>query len=324
MSFKPKNIFMEAVNAEDRIRPYIRETPLDPSPFLSRENSGDISLKLENWQITGSFKLRGALNKILALRPEEQNAGIFTASSGNHGAAVAYALHLFNLKGTIFLPEYASTAKLDALRLYRPEIHMYGDDCVKAENQARRTAAEHNGVFISPYNDPLIIAGQATAGLEILKQSRRLDFILVPVGGGGLISGVAGVLKHRRPGIEVIGVQPENSPVMHESVKAGRIVKYPSKPTLSDGTAGGLEEGSLTFDICREWVDDFILVSEEEIASSLLWLLQHQHMLVEGSAALPVAALKQQKKRFYGKNGALIITGSKLNLDTLRHLLCAP
>lgn len=324
MSFKPKNIFMEAVNAEDRIRPYIRETPLDPSPFLSRENSGDISLKLENWQITGSFKLRGALNKILALRPEEQNAGIFTASSGNHGAAVAYALHLFNLKGTIFLPEYASTAKLDALRLYRPEIHMYGDDCVKAENQARRTAAEHNGVFISPYNDPLIIAGQATAGLEILKQSRQLDFILVPVGGGGLISGVAGVLKHRRPGIEVIGVQPENSPVMHESVKAGRIVKYPSKPTLSDGTAGGLEEGSLTFDICREWVDDFILVSEEEIASSLLWLLQHQHMLVEGSAALPVAALKQQKKRFYGKNGALIITGSKLNLDTLRHLLCAP
>ncbi len=318
------NNYEKAVNAARCIRPYIRKTPLEKSPFLSQEFKGRIYLKLENWQITGSFKLRGALNKILSLRPEEKNAGIITASSGNHGAAVAYALHLFDLKGTIFLPDYASPAKLDALRVYQPEIHLFGDDCVKAEIKAQRTADEQNRVFISPYNDPLIVAGQATAGLEIIEQGRKLDFVIVPVGGGGLISGIAGVLKHKWPEIEVIGAQPQNSPVMYESIKAGRVVDIPSKPTLSDGTAGGMEAGSITFDICRELVDDFILVSEEEIAAALRWMLQFQHMLVEGAAALSLAALFQQKKRFSEKTGALLITGSKLTLDKLRQVLDEP
>ncbi len=319
-----QRIYEAALKADSRIRPYIRKTPLEASPFLSRENQGHIYLKLENWQITGSFKLRGALNKILALKPEEQKAGIITASSGNHGTAVAYALELFNLKGTIFLPDYASPAKLDALRVYGPEIHLFGDDCVKAENKAHQTANRDKRVFISPYNDPLIIAGQATAGLEIIRQCKELEFVLVPVGGGGLISGIAGVLKRHWPGIRIIGVQPESSAVMYESIRADRVVDIPSQPTLSDGTAGGMEAGSITFDICRELVDDFILVSEAEIAKALRWMLRYQHMLVEGAAALPLAALRQQKDRFSGKTGALLITGSKLSLDTLRQVLTEP
>ena len=316
-----QNIFDSAVEADKRIHPYIRETPLEESLFLSRENDGSVYLKLENWQITGSFKLRGALNKILSLDPEKQAGEIITASSGNHGAAVAYVLHRFNLKGTIFLPEYASPAKLEALRVYNPDIRLFGDDCVIAEKKARRTAAEQNQIFISPYNDPLIIAGQATAGLEIIRRSQSLDFAVVPVGGGGLISGVAGILKHRWPEIKIIGAQPENSPVMYESVKAGRIVDYPSKSTLSDGTAGGLEENSITFDICRELVDDFILLSEKEIATAVHWMLKYQHMLVEGAAALPLAAWRQQRSRFRGKRGVLIITGAKLTLEKLRNIL---
>jgi threonine dehydratase len=316
------DIYAEAVKAAERIQPYIRETPLEKSSFLSQEYGNDIFLKLENWQITGSFKLRGALNKILSLKPEEQAAGIITASSGNHGSAVAHTLHQFGLKGTIFLPESASPAKLDALRVYNPEIHLFGDDCVKAENKARRTADEQDQVFISPYNDPLIVAGQGTAGLEIIQQGPKLDFIIVPVGGGGLISGVAGVLKHHWPNIEVIGAQPQNSPVMCASIHAGRIIDIPSQPTLSDGTAGGLETGSITFDICRELVDDFILIPEDEIAAALRWMLRRQHILVEGAAALPVAALLRQKERFSGKTGVLLITGSKLSLEQLKTILC--
>lgn len=323
--FKLKSdLYTEAAAAAERIHPYIRKTPLEKSPFLSQEFGSEIFFKLENWQITGSFKLRGALNKILSLEPEERSAGIITASSGNHGTAVAYALHLFGLKGTIFLPDYASPAKLDALGVFNPDIHLFGDDCIKAENKARQTAKEQNRVFISPYNDPLIIAGQGTSGLEIIQQGPKLDFVIVPVGGGGLISGVAEVLKHHWPNVNIIGVQPQNSPVMYESIQAGRIVDIPSQPTLSDGTAGGMEAGSITFDICRKLVDDFILVTEKEIAAALRWMLRRQHMLVEGAAALPVAALQQQKARFTGKTGALLITGSKLTLDKLKQVLDEP
>jgi threonine dehydratase len=316
-----KTIRHEAQLAEDRIRPHIRETPLEYSPFLSRETGAAVYLKLENLQLTGSFKLRGAMNKVLSLSSEELGRGAVTASSGNHGHAFAYLTERFDFPGTIFLPETTEPGKIDTLKTYGAEIRIQGDDCVRAEAAARADAADRGLSYISPYNDLQVIAGQATVGIELARQAEGLDAVLAPVGGGGLIAGIAAWLKSGDSDITIIGCQPENSRVMYESIRAGRILDLESLPTLSDGTAGGIEAGSLTFPVCRDLVDGFVLLSEEEIRDALRLVLEKHHILIEGAAALPVAALRKEPAHFQGQRVALVLSGSALSLATLRKIL---
>jgi threonine dehydratase len=311
----------ETLIAEKRIRKYIRETPVEHSPYLSQLGSCSVYLKCENLQLTGSFKLRGAVNKLLSFSKQELEKGLMTASSGNHGAAFAWLMKKFDLKGTIILPEITAPTKIESLLLYGVEIEQVGDDCIKAERFARKTAQTQGLSYIPPYNDPQIIGGQGTIGIELTRQVPRVDCVVVPVGGGGLISGIAGYLKSGNPDIEILGCQPENSAVMHASVKAGQILDLDSKPTISDGSAGGIEQNSITFPICQELVDDFILLTEEEIISALKLILEKHYLLIEGAAALSVAAFLKQKNRFKGKNVVLILSGSKISLATLRHIL---
>lgn len=315
------NIHDEIVTAEKRIRPHVRETWLEYSPWLSGTNDGRVSLKLENLQLTGSFKIRGAANKLLSLSGAEKGKGVVTASSGNHAAAMAHLLQEFAIDGTIYLPKTASKAKIQKLRSHAAKIKLIGEDCIVAERAARKDAEASGRTFISPYNDIHIIAGQGTVGMEMLRRTGAVDTVLVPVGGGGLIAGIGAFLKHVRPDIDIIGCQPENSAVMYESVKAGRILDMPSKPTLSDGTAGGIEAGAVTFDICRKVVDDFILVSEEEIRNALRLLVEKHAMLVEGAGALTVAAFLKTSERFQGKNIVLVVSGRNVGLDQLKRIL---
>ena len=315
------NILTESTQAEERIRPYIRETPLEPALSLSRRGQSHVYLKLENLQPTGSFKLRGAMNKLLNLTPAERVRGIVTASSGNHGAAVAYGLRCLASQGQIFVPEHASPTKVEMIRSLGAEVHVYGDDSSVTELHARSYAGQNGLVYISPYNDEQIIAGQGTIGVELARQLTPVDVVFVTVGGGGLISGVAGYLKSAMPKIKVIGCLPENSPVMAASVKAGRIVEMVSLPTLSDGSAGGIEPGAITFELCQRLVDDYVLVSEEEIKAAMRLVIETQHMLIEGAAGVAVAAYLKTAKRYRAQNVVIIICGANISLETLKSVL---
>lgn len=317
----PLDVKQETLEAENRIRSYIRETPLVHSPSLSRKTGCAVYLKLENWQITRSFKLRGAFNKLLSVAEVARKKGIVTASSGNHGAATAHASKTLGIRAKIVLPESASPAKVETLLSYGVEIVQHGDDCILAEQHGRRLADVEDRIYIPPYNDAKIIGGQGTVGVEIERQTDKVDAVFVPVGGGGLIGGIAGYLKSLHPEIRIIGCQPEHSAVMAASVEAGRILDIASKPTISDGSAGGIESGSVTFDLCRTLVDEFILVSEEEITQSLLLILKNHHLIVEGSAVLSVASLLREAGRFEGKTVALILSGAKISLELLRFIL---
>ncbi len=316
------DIVIEAYKAEQNIKNRIRETPLEFSPYLSSIGNGQVYLKLENFQLTGSFKIRGAFHKLLSLPAEKKNKGIITASSGNHGMAVSYALQKLGLKGKIFLPQNTSQTKIEILKDNQAEMELYGDDCVKAENHARQTAEKKGMEWISPYNDPQIIGGQATLGIELLKQIKKIDAVLVPVGGGGLISGIAACLKAENKETIVIGCQPINSCVMYESIKAGRILELESKPSLSDATVGGIEIGSITFELCQKLVDDFILVSEQEIEEAILLCLRKHQFLIEGAAALPLASYLKALERFEGKAVVLILSGARISFDQLENILC--
>ena len=320
---KPNHLDLtrEAPAAERRIKDYVRETPLEFSPYLSALGMCSVYLKLENLQKTGSFKYRGAANHILSLSQADRDRGLVTASTGNHAAAVACVLGEIGSRGTVYLPENTSKTKLEALRVYGTELKFHGTDCVQAETHARETAKANGQVYIPPYNHPRIIAGQATVAVELERQLDRIDIVLVPVGGGGLMSGMAGYLKESNSSLVAVGCQPENSSVMYESVRQGKIVDMDSLPTLSDGTSGGIEKDSLTFDICRRCVDDFVLVSEDEIKNALTLLIDKHHLLVEGAAALSVASFIKLKDRFKDKNVVLVISGNKISLETLRSVV---
>lgn len=315
------DVLKETLEAEERIRPHIRRTPLDHSRYLSDLTGGEVYLKLENTQITGSFKLRGAVNKLLSLGDEERARGIVTASTGNHAAATAWALARFGIEGTIFVPNTAAPAKIGNLRRLGANLEFAGDDCVDTEIFARRTAEESGRVFVSAYSDPKIVGGQGTIGIELERELDAMDVVVAPIGGGGLIGGLAGYLKAKTPNLTIIGCQPENSAVMYESVMAGEIVERESLPTLSDGTAGGIEPGAITVDLCRDLVDEYVLLGEEEIGEAIRTLIDTHSVLVEGAAALSVAALQKSAARFKGQRVVLILSGSRISLDTLRSVL---
>ncbi|MBL8699601.1 MAG: pyridoxal-phosphate dependent enzyme, partial [Alphaproteobacteria bacterium] len=234
------DVVAEVEAAERRIRPHVRETPLVEA---ADSGAGGVRLfyKCENLQHTGSFKARGALSKLLSLSAEEVRRGIVTASTGNHGAATAFAARRIGARAIVYVPEGASPAKLAAIARLGGEIRRHGEDSVESELKARMVAEETGAVFVSPYNDPQVVGGQGTIGVELARALDRIDIVYVAVGGGGLIGGIAGWLTARRPDVRIVGVQPENSQVMRQSVLAGRMLELPSLPTLSDGTAGGVE-----------------------------------------------------------------------------------
>jgi threonine dehydratase len=316
------NVTEEVLQAEKRIRPYTRQTILEYSRFLSRLGEANVYCKLENLQHTGSFKVRGAMNKLLALTAHERERGVVTASTGNHGMAVAYSLDKLHTPGIIFVPKNTTASKVKEIERMGAVVRYYGEDTVHTEVHARQYAAQTDAMYVPPYNDPQVIGGQGTIGLELARQLDQIDVVFVSLGGGGLISGIAGYLKNIRPEVQVIGCSPENSQVMIQSVNVGRILDLPSLPTLSDGTAGGIEAGSITFELCRDLVDDYITVTEDEIKESLLLFIQNHHILIEGAAAVAIASYLKIHERFTGKNVVIIICGANIDLETLKKILC--
>jgi threonine dehydratase len=246
---------------------------------------------------------------------------VVTASSGNHGIAVAFGLHTLQIPGTIFVPENTSSAKVTAIRNYGVDLRFWSTDCLLTEIHARSFAAHNDMVYISPYNDVHVLGGQGTIGIELCQQIKHIDTLLVAVGGGGMISGIAEYLKTVFIHTEVIGCSPELSPVMAKSIQAGHILEIESLPTLSDGTAGGIEQDSLTFALCQRLVDDYILVSEEEIRQAIHLFIETHHMLIEGAAAVPLAALLKALERFKDKTVVIVLCGANLSLETLKSIL---
>ncbi|MDE0143427.1 MAG: threonine/serine dehydratase [Caldilineaceae bacterium] len=307
--------------AASRIRPHIVETPLLLSPTLSKRTGAQVYLKLENRQHTGSFKLRGATNKLLNLTAEERARGVVTASTGNHALAVAHAATLLNINATIFLPEAASPRKVEKLEAFPVALCRTPGDALNAEISARQAAQQLSQPFISPYNDPHIIAGQGTIAVELLRQQPQLAAVFVTVGGGGLMGGVASCLNASHRAIQTFGCQPDNSAVMLASVRAGRIVETESLPTLSDGSAGGIEPHSVTYDLCQNHVDHWLTVSEAEIATAMRLIHRESGECIEGAAGVAVASLLKTGKHFAGQRLAVVICGGNVDSDSWQQVL---
>ena len=313
-------IHQEVLKAENRIRKFIRKTPIEFSPYLSKLCNCNVYLKLESEQLTGSFKIRGAFNKLLTCK-NELNNGFITASTGNHGKAVAYVSKMLNIKGTVYVPTKVSQTKLEAIKIYGINIKKYDGTSGKTEIHARRVAEKQKIQFISPYNDIDIAAGQGTVGYEAWEQLQNIDAIFVCIGGGGLISGVAGYLKHKNKNLKVFGCEPRNSCAMSASIKVGNVIEVEHKPTLSDGSAGGIEPGSITFDFCKKYVDEYIQVSEKEIKNAMIFMIEKHHKIIEGAAAVPIASLIKKKNLHRNKNIVVVLSGSGVGIDVIRDVV---
>jgi len=307
--------------AASRIREHVRQTPFEKSELISKMTGAEVWLKMENQQFTGSFKFRGAINKMLSLDDAQRKSGIYAASTGNHGAAVALASKILGVPCLVYVPENSSEAKLENMKNFEANIKVFGSDCMEGEIEARKVAKNTGGIYVSPYNDPEIVFGQGTIAEEIHSQCDGLDTIIVSVGGGGMISGVGGYLKSVWPDIEVIAASPKNHAVMIKSLEKGEIIKIKPIPTISDGTAGGVEEGSITFDYCQNFVDHSILLSEQEIEAGILHMIEKERVLVEGAAGTSIAALIKMKDHLKNKRVGIIICGKNISLDVLQRIL---
>ena len=311
----------QILEAVSRIDNFARETTFCRSEYFSRHLKGQVYFKLENQQVTGSFKVRGALNKIFSLTESEKQRGVLSASTGNHGAAVAHASREADINCNIYVPNGSSEAKLSNIRILGANITVFGDDCVEAEAKARELSQLNEVPYVSPYNDVKVMAGQGTLGVEIKNQIDELDAIIISVGGGGLMAGTASYLRSVWPKIKIIGCSPENSAVMIHSMEAGKILELESLPTLSDGTAGGVEDDSITFPLCCDLISETVLLSEQEIKEAMVLYMQHEHQLIEGAAGTAVAALLKMKDQLKGKRVGVVICGGNIALDTLREVI---
>src|SRR5258708_3088006 len=272
------------LHAHDAIRSSVLETPCDDVSNLVFGLPLRLLFKREDLQHTGSFKLRGATNKLLLLSQEEQAAGVIAASNGNHGLGVAAAAKSLGVRAEVYVSSHVSTAKASRIEDLGALIRRAGSDPLDAELAGRAAAVESGKVFISPYNDADVMAGQGTIAVELLRQAPEIDAVFVAVGGGGLIGGVGAYLKWASPKTEMIGCWPENSPVLYESIKAGRIIDVPEQPTLSESTAGGLEERSIPLDIFREVIDRSVLGQEYEILVAMCLLINQKAYILDGQA----------------------------------------
>ena len=299
----------------------VRETPLDESGIFSERTGASFLLKGEHLQRTGSFKMRGAMNKVLCLNDEERENGIITASSGNHGMATTQAARVGRLEATIYLPETVSPLKLSNMKRLGANTVLVPGNGVEAEIVGRGAAGREGKTFVSPYADLEIIAGQGTIGLELAEQCPDLAAVYVCVGGGGLISGIGSYLKAQRPDVEIIGCWPENAPAMHLCMEKGEIYDTPETRTLSDGSAGGVEEGAITFPICQQVIDRHMLISESEIASAMRDMAANENFIIEGAAGVALAAALKNASDYRGRKIAVVICGRNIALDTFRSVM---
>ncbi|MHA2143088.1 MAG: threonine ammonia-lyase [Candidatus Thorarchaeota archaeon] len=288
-----------------------KRTPVVRSDTLSELCRAEVFLKLENQQHTGTFKMRGAYNRMSHLSPDEKAKGVVTASSGNHAQGVAYAAQQLGILATIVVPDQVSKAKLANLQKYKVEL-VRGGGFDEVETKARMMAKTQGLTYISPYNDFMVMAGQGTIGLEIVEEVEKFDSIVVPVGGGGLISGIAVAVKSLKPNTEVIGVQTEGSSTFYWSWKAGKVVVVEETDTLAEAFLGGVEEGSVTLDVCMENVDDIVLVNEETVADGIRLLWKEQGQVIEGAGATSISPLLNNPERFYGRTVVCVVSGGNI------------
>ncbi len=304
--------------AYNRFGDQVLKTPIVYSSELSKHSGAKVYLKMEHFQNSGSFKLRGALTKINSLNKEDSEKTLVAASTGNHAAAFAHVTHMRGMKAVLFLPEKASPAKVKALDPYDIDIRYFGKKSMETEQKAAEYASEIGGVLVHPYNDPEIITGQGTIGVEIEEQLPDVEVVMAPIGGGGLISGLASYFSSST--VDVIGSQPENAAEMFHSIEKGQIAPPSELDTISDATAGGIEDGSLTFDICKEHLAGIDLCNEEEIKRAIAFIASNHQTLIEPGAALSVATLMHTKK-YQGKKVVVVLTGKKINMNLLTEIL---
>ncbi len=306
--------------AHERIRSIVLETPVVSSSDLARYISPLVKFKLENRQHTGSFKFRGATNSLSLLDPEQARAGVLTSSTGNHGLAVATAARTLGIRAEIYVSPQVSAVKLETIRNCGAEVRVVGSNALDAELAARATARETGRMYVSPYNDPNVIAGQGTVAVELNCQLQHIDAVFVAVGGGGLIGGIGAYLKAVSPQTEIIGCWPENSPALCESLKHGRIVEVPERPTLSESTAGSVEPGAITFELGQQVIDRTVLVSEAEILGAMRQLRDHEGWVVEGAAGVAFAGFLKHAAEFTDRTVVIIICGGNLSPGVLQQL----
>lgn len=312
--------FVDVEEARERIKSQVYLSPFPYSETISQLTGNRVFFKLENLQMTGSFKERGALNRLLTLTPDETKRGVIAASAGNHGMAVAFHSQRLKIAATIVMPLHAPLIKVSRVRHYGAQSVLLGADYDAAFAEAQRLAQEKGLTFIHSFNDPGVVAGQGTIGLELYEQNPDLDAVVIPVGGGGLISGVALVLKTLNPKIRVIGVQAEALPSMKAALEKGRPIRLPHSVTIADGIAVR-EVGSTPFDLVRNYVDEIVTVSEGEIANAVLLLLETEKTVAEGAAAAPLAAVINKKTGLANINVGLIISGGNIDMNLISRII---
>lgn len=319
-----KDLVANIIAADQRIKAVdggVRETPLDESGLFSERTGARFLLKGEHLQRTGSFKMRGAMNKLLSLNESERKQGIITASSGNHGMATSQAARVVGLEATVYVPETVSPLKLSNMKRLGAKTVLVPGNGVEAEIVGRAAAKQQAKTFVSPYSDLDIIAGQGTVGLELAAQCADLAAVYICVGGGGLISGIGSYLKARRPEIDIIGCWPENATAMHLCLERGEIYDTPETKTLSDGSAGGVEAGAITFPICQQVIDRHLLVSEDEIISAMCDMAAYENFIIEGAAGVALGAALKTAGDYKARSIAVVICGRNIAVDTFQSVL---
>ncbi len=306
-------------SAAAAISPHIHRTPLRPSFYFSEISGFDVSLKLENWQPTGSFKVRGALNLVRSLSIQERLRGLVAWSAGNHALGVAYASRVYDAPATIYVPRKTPRSKLDKLQHFLVDVR--GAETYEDAEREGRSLAEKLGLtIVHPYDDWRTVAGQGTIALELHEQMPELDAVVVPVGGGGLISGIAIALKSLDPDVKIIGVQSANSPALSKSLEDKVCYEeFPVEHSIAEGLAGGI--GKIVYELAPKYIDEILLVDEEEIKKAILLMLEQEQVVTEASAAVTLAALTQIESVPRGSRVAAIVSGGNLNMRLLREIL---
>jgi threonine dehydratase len=308
--------------AQKAIATLVRRTPLIYSPRLSEKAGVPVHLKLENLQETGSFKIRGAANRMLNLTEEQKACGVITVSTGNHGRAVAYVAQALGIQAIICMSERVPESKVRAIQELGAEVVVVGQSYDEAEEHSFQLEREGGLTRIEPFDDPFVIAGQGTIGLELLEDLPEIDTAIVPLSGGGLVGGIGLAVKARDPAIRVIGVSMERAPVMVHSLRAGRPIEMEELPTLADALVGGIGlDNRYTFRLVQQYVDETVLVGEEAIAAAIRFVHQQHQLVVEGGGAVGIAGLLQGKIGNLGGNTAIVVSGGNINPALLHKIL---
>jgi len=312
--------FNDVKEAHKILKPVVKCTPLEKSKTFSRLTKTNIYLKLENFQTTGSFKIRGAYNKIYHLSKKERDQGVVCASAGNHAQGVAHASKLLGVKSTVFMPIYTPPTKIIATKSYGADVVLEGVTYDDAATAAKKYAEEKKMSFVHAFNDDFVIAGQGTIGIEIFESLPEVDAVVVPIGGGGLICGIALALKTLKPKVKVIGAEAEGAQSMKKSLEENKIVPLKSINTIADGIAVKTPK-EITFKLAKKYVDDVFTVNDEEIANALYLLLQRAKLVVEPAGAVALAAILSKKVSLPGKNVVAILSGGNVNLSLLTQII---